>query len=169
MMRRVFSFRVVLAMTLGIFLSPILTSAAEFSFAGPPAFTVTYPDGSKPTEKDSPVQVWAIKTPDEVVVQAAVAPIPEGIGLQEVAEKVYKPGLETYAKAKVTVIANDEIILKDGTKANFTALEWEWQNQATITTVMVSAYKNGKWVYATAHPWMSPWEPMRIVKSLRFK
>lgn len=160
-------------MVSGFLLFPILVSAEEFKYAGPPAFTVTYPEGSTPAEKDAPAQVWAIKTPEEVVVQAAVAPIPEGVGLQEVVDKVYKVGLESYAsawKAKVKVIANDEIILKDGTKANFAALEWMWKDQTTtITTVIVSAYKDGKWVYTTAHPWMSPWESMGIVKSLRFK
>ena len=42
---------VVLALTLGITLVPALTSAAEFSYDGPPAFTVTYPAGSTNEEK----------------------------------------------------------------------------------------------------------------------
>ncbi len=40
-MKIIFPIRVVLAITLGVVLFPILASAAEFKFAGPPAFTVT--------------------------------------------------------------------------------------------------------------------------------
>ena len=48
---------VVLALTLGIILVPALTSAAEFSYDGPPAFTVTYPAGStNDEEKTDPTQ-----------------------------------------------------------------------------------------------------------------
>ena len=85
---------VLLALSMGIAFLPGLSSAAEFSFAGPPAFTVTYPDGSTPNEKTAPEQVWAIKTPSGLVIQASVAPIPEGVELKDAAEKAYKPGLE---------------------------------------------------------------------------
>ena len=161
---------VVLALALGIALVPTLTSAAEFSFDGPPAFTVTYPSGSNPDEKTSPTQVWAIKTGGDCMVSANVVPIPEGIELKDVAEKGYKPGLET-AQGKVRMGDNKEITLGDGTKAYYSEMNWNHvpSGGTPITTMIVSAYKDGKWVYVDAHPWDNYNVPTKIVKSLKFK
>jgi hypothetical protein len=171
MMKTAISLCAVLALTLGIALVPTLTSAAEFSFAGPPAFTVTYPDGSTPTDKDSPEQVWAIKTPAGVTIQAAVAPIPEGVDLKDVAEKAYKPGLEKSQGTEAKMSENKEITLSDGTKAYYSEMDWKHapSGGTLISTMVVSVYKDGKWVYTTGHPWENYNEPMKIVKSLKFK
>jgi len=160
-----------LALTLGIAFLPALSSAEEFSFAGPPAFTVTYPDGSTPDEKTAPEQVWAIKTPSGVVIQASVGPIPEGVALKDVAEKAYKPGLEKSQGAKAKMSENKEITLSDGTKAYYSEMDWIHapSGGTPITTMVVSVYKDGKWVYTAGHPWENYNEPMKIVKSLKFK
>jgi hypothetical protein len=156
--------------TLGIALVPTRTSATEFSFAGPPAFTVTYPKGSTPTDKDSPVQVWAIKTPAGVIVQAAFAPIPEGVELKDAAAKGYLPGLAEAMRTKVKMGVNKEITLSDGTKAYYSEMDWIYNPTITrITTMIVSVYKDGKWVYTTAHPWENYGTLEKIVKSLKFK
>jgi hypothetical protein len=160
---------VVLSMTLAIVLAPTLTWAAEFSYADPPAFTVTYPDGSQPTKTDAPEQVWAIKTPEGVVIQASYTSIPEGVELKDYAEKVYKPGLEAGQKTKAKIKKNEAFDLADGTKGYYSEIEWMWQGSTLITTVMVSAYKGGKLITTTGHPWASPDEPIEIVQSLKFK
>lgn len=170
MKKTAITFCVVLVLTLGIALVPALTSAAEFSFAGPPAFTVTYPNGSTEDEKTGPEQVWAIKTPAGVSIQASVSPIPEGIELKDAAEKGYKPGLEKSQGTTVKMSDNKEITLSDGTKAYYSELSWTHPpTQAAILTVMVSVYKDGKWIFTTGHPWESYNEPIKIVKSLKFK
>jgi hypothetical protein len=160
-----------LALTFGIAFLPTLSSAAEFSFAGPPAFTVTYPDGSTPEEKSAPAQVWAIKTPSGVVIQASVALIPEGVDLKDVAEKAYKPALEQSQGAKAKMSDNKEITLSDGTKAYYSEMDWNHapSGGTLITTMIVSVYKDGKWVYVAAHPWDNYNVAMKIVKSLKFK
>jgi hypothetical protein len=160
----------VLALALGIALVPALSSAAEFSYAGPPAFTVTYPDGA-PTDKDGPDQVWAFKTGAGLVIQASVSPIPEGVELKDVAEKGYLPGLATSQAAKVKMGDNKEITLSDGTKAYYSEMDWNHapSGGTLITTMIVSAYKDGKWVYTTAHPWDNYNAAMKFVKSLKFK
>ncbi len=165
------SFCFVIALISGIVFLPALSSPAEFSFAGPPAFTVTYPDGSIPDEKVAPEQVWAIKTPSGVVIQASVAPIPEGVVVKDVAEKGYKPGLEKSQGAKVKMGENTEITLSDGTKAYYSEMDWNHapSGGTPITTMIVSVYKDGKWVYVTAHPWDNYNVAMKIVKSLKFK
>ncbi len=155
---------------LGIASLPGLSGAAEFSFAGPPAFTFTYPDSATPGEKTAPEQVWAVKTSAGVDIQASVAPIPEGIDLKDVAEKAYKPGLEQALKTAAKMSDNKEIALGDGTKAYYSEISWTHPpTQTAIVTVMVSAYKDGKWIFVTGHPWENFAEPMRIVKSLKFK
>jgi hypothetical protein len=160
---------IVLSMTLGVALFPTLSWAAEFSYPGPPSFTITYPDGSKPNDKVDPGQVWRIKTPEGVDIQAIVGIIPEGIELKDFAEKSFKPGLEASQKTKAKMKSNKEYDLADGTKAYFSQIEWMWQGSTLITTVMVAAYKGGKLVYAAAYPWANPDEPIEVVQSLTFK
>ncbi len=159
----------VLVLTLGIVLGPSLTWAAEYSYAGPPAFTVTYPDGSKVDKPTAPEQIWAIKTPEGVSIQASVSDIPAGIALKDFAEKTYKPGLESTQKTKSKIKKNEEFELSGGMKAYYSELEWMWQGSTMITTVLISAYKDGKVVTVTGHPWGDPDEPTEIVQSLKFK
>jgi hypothetical protein len=161
---------VVLALAFGIAFLPTLSSAAEFTYPGPPAFTVTYPDGSTPDEKTSPEQVWRIKTPAGLIVDAGVAPIPEGIPLKDYAEKSYKPGLEKSQGATAKMSENKEITLSDGTKAYYSEMDWTHPpTQANITTMLVTVYKDGKMVYVDAHPWDNYGVAEKIVKSLKFK
>jgi hypothetical protein len=160
---------VVLGMTLTIALAPTLTWAAEYSYAGPPAFTITYPDGSQPNPKADKGQVWRIKTPEGVDIQAIVGVIPEGIELKDYAEKGFKPGLEASQKTTAKMKSNKEYELADGTKAYYSEIEWMWQGSTLITTVMIAAYKDGKLVYVAAYPWADPDEPIEVVQSLKFK
>ncbi|MBW1711169.1 MAG: hypothetical protein JRG97_16105, partial [Deltaproteobacteria bacterium] len=78
----------------------------------------------------------------------------------------YSKGLAESQKSEVEIIANEEIELDDGTKAYFTEMEWMYQGSTLITTFVVSVYKDGKWVYTSAHPWADLDEPMEFVKSL---
>jgi hypothetical protein len=161
---------VVLALTLGIILVPVLTSAAEFSFAGPPAFTVTYPTGGTEEDKTSPEQVLRVQFPVGFFIDVSVAPIPEGIDLKDYAEKGYKPGLEKDQKATIKMGDNKEISLADGTKAYYSEMTWTHPPTGTpITTMIVSAYKDGKVVFVGAHPYMDYGKYEKIVKSLTFK
>jgi hypothetical protein len=162
---------VVLALALGIILVPVLTSAEEFSFAGPPAFTVTYPGGStNEDEKTDPTQIWRIQYPGGFFADASVAPIPEGIALKDYAEKAYKPGLEKGQGASARMSENKEITLADGTKAYYSEISWTHPPTSTpITTMIVSAYKDGKVVTIGAHPYMDYGKYEKLVKSLKFK
>ncbi len=158
-----------LALTLGIGFLPSLSSGEEFSFAGPPAFTVTYPGGNSKDKKAD--QVLAIITGANLHVEVSVSPIPEGIELKDVAQKAYLPGLAEDQKAKVKMGENKEITLSDGTKAYYSEMDWNHapSGGTLITTMVVSAYKDGKWVYVAAHPWDNYNVAMKIVKSLKFK
>jgi len=160
---------IVLALTLGITLFPALTSAAEFSYAGPPAFTVTYPAGSTDEEKTEPEQVLRIQYPGGFFVDVGVSPIPEGVALKDYAEKSYKPGLEKGQGTTAKMSENKEITLADGTKAYYSEISWTHPPTNTpIVTMIVSAYKDGKLVYVDAHPYMDYGKYEKIVKSLKF-
>jgi len=157
-----------LVLVLGIMALPALSGAAEFHYPGPPAFTITYPDGSTQGKPDSPEQVFAMKDPDGVTIQVSVADIPEGVALKDAGE-AYSKGLAESQKSEVEIITNEEIELEDGTKAYFTEMEWMYQGSTLITTYVVSVYKDGKWVYAAAHPWADLEPSEEFVKSLVMK
>lgn len=161
-----------LLLTSGIALLPTLSLGEEFSFSGPPAFTITYPDGSKPADRTAPDQVWAVKTPTGVDVQAGVNPMPPEFEdyLKEIAGKLYKPGLQKAAGSNVSMSENNEITLADGTKAYYSELKWiALPYKVQITTMLVTACKNGKWVYVAGHAWNSFETIRKVVQSLRFK
>lgn len=150
---------------------PSLSLAAEFSYAGPPAFTVTFPGGSSDAdEKTSPSQVWRIEYPGGFFCDAAVEPIPEGLALKDYPEKGYKPGLEKAVGANSKLSENKEITLADGTKAQYAEFSWTHPPTGTpITTMIVVAYKDGKLVTVGCHPYAEYGKYEKIVKSLKFK
>lgn len=163
------SLGLVLALILGIALVPGLVAAAEYSFAGPPAFTVTYPGGSDKDKTGD--QVWAVITGAGLHIEVSVGPIPAGIELKDYAAKAYLPGLESSQGAKAKMGDNKEITLSDGTKAYYSEMNWNHaQSGGTpITTMLVTAYKDGKYVNVADHPWDNYGVAERIVKSLKFK
>ncbi len=131
---------------------------------------MTYPAGGTEEEKTDPTQVLRIQYPVGLFVDVAVAPIPEGLALKDYAEKGYKPGLEKDQKATIKMGDNKEITLSDGTKAYYSEMTWTHPPTGTpITTMIVSAYKDGKLVIVGAHPYMDFGTYEKIVKSLKFK
>ncbi len=133
-----------------------------------PAFKFEYPNGSRKKATDAPNQIMAMENPAGVVFQAAVADIPEGMKLADVGPKALAVALEKVG-SNVKVISNKGITLKDGTKAYRTDMEWLFQGSFSITTLVVSALKDGKWVSLATHPWQAPNEVASIVESLTFK
>jgi CubicO group peptidase (beta-lactamase class C family) len=142
----------------------------EFSYAQTPKFTINFPKGTTKARTTNPLQVLAAKTPEGVQFQASVGDIPGGIELRDFAEKSYTPGLlaAPFAqKAKVT--ANSGITLSDGTKAYKSEIQWIFKPmKLLIKTQMVAAYKDGKVVSITAHPWSNPEGVWPVIESLRF-
>jgi len=109
-----------------------------------------------------------METPGGVLFNASVADIPEGMTLADVGPKAYVFGLKTVG-SNVKVISNEEISLKDGTKAYRTNIKWLWKGTLQLRTLVVSAFKDGKWVYLAIHPRGSPLQVAYIVESLTFK
>jgi len=139
-----------------------------FVRTAPPAFRFEYPNGSRKTTTIAPNQVMGMETPGGVGFQASVADIPEGMTLADVGPKAYVFGLKTVG-SNVKVISNEEISLKDGTKAYRTNIKWLWKGTLQLRTLVVSAFKDGKWIYLAIHPRGSPLQVAYIVESLTFK
>lgn len=92
------------------------------------------------------------------------------------AEKARKPVLEERQGTKVKISDNKEITLSDGTKIYYSEMDWSHapSGGTHIITMVVSVYKEGKWVYIEGHFFEnSLGEPKsvttKIVKSLKFK
>jgi hypothetical protein len=127
-----------------------------FVRTAPPAFRFEYPNYSRKRTRTAPNQVMAMETPGSVGSQgvpfnASVADIPPGMTLADVGPKAYVSGLKRVG-SNVKVISNEEISLKDGTKAYRTHIKWRWKGTLQLSTLIVSAFKDGKWVYLATHP-----------------
>jgi len=133
-----------------------------------PAFKFEYPNGSRKKATEAPNQIMAMENPAGIVFQASVADVPEGMKIADVGPEAFAVVLENVG-SNVKVISNKEIKLKDGTKAYRTVIEWLFQGSFSLTTMVVSAFKDGKWVFLTAHSWQVPNEVASIVESLTFK
>lgn len=77
-------------------------------------------------------------------------------------------GLLRNLGSDVHVISNKKITLKDGTTAYKTRIHWLFQGSFPLKILAVSAFRDGKWVFLTAHPWKNPNEVAPIVESLAF-
>ena len=132
-----------------------------------PAFTFEYPKGSRKKALDAPGQIMAMETPGGVVFQASVAAIPPGMTLADLGPKALASAFKN-AGSDVHVISNKEIALKDGTRAYRTRINWRFQGSFPLKTLAVSAFRDGKWVFLTAHPWKDPDEVAPVVESLTF-
>jgi CubicO group peptidase (beta-lactamase class C family) len=134
----------------------------------PPNFQFEYPLGSKKAATNAPGQVMRMTTPAGVGFSASVGDIPEGMGLEDFGKNYYAPALQNVS-SNIKIISNKKISLKCGTIAYRTDIEWLWNNSLKITALVVSAYKDGKFVFVAAHPWQYKEEVAPLVESLQLK
>ena len=107
-----------------------------------------------------------MRTPRWVGIQASVADIPKAMTLADIRPKVYLPTFKE-VESNFNVVSNDEITLKDGTKAYRTKIEWLYRDgKSWAITLLVSAFKDGQWVYLTTHPRGDPAEVAWIAEGL---
>jgi TolB-like protein/tetratricopeptide (TPR) repeat protein len=143
----------------------------QYVHEGSPAFIFEYPEGSKNLPLTGPEQVIRMQTPKKVEFYASYIDIPKGMKLKDVGGKVFLPLLKEYGVGtNFDIISNELITLKDGTKAYKTIINWLLKDgRKWITTLVVSAYKEDKYVFLEIHPTGDPEEVAWIVESLRFE
>ena len=139
-----------------------------FKRTTPPNFQLEYPFCSEKSRKSAPGQVLKMTTPTGATFAASVGDIPEGIGLEDFGKNYYAPALQNFG-SNIQVISNNKISLKCGTTAYRTDIEWLWNNSIKITSLVVSAYKDGKFVFVAAHASQNIEEITQIVESLQLK
>jgi CubicO group peptidase (beta-lactamase class C family) len=132
-----------------------------------PKFMFEYPATSKKMRTMSPDQIMRMKTPQDVEFAASVIDIPQGIALEAFGPRFYASALKYYG-AGIEVIANKRMTLKCGTVAYRTDIKWLWNDQLTVTSIVVSTYRNGQCVYLAVHPMSMPERFTWIVESLTF-
>ena len=148
---------------------PQVFENTTYEYKKTPAFSFRFPDDSTKAQLNSPGQVLAGKTPEGVPFGVAVNQVPLGLDLSEVGPDYYAAYLEKNGVGSdIKILKNQEIRLKCGTRAYLTEFDWFFQGNRLITTQLVSAFKENKWVYASVHPLQFPWETTAIVKSLNF-
>ena len=133
-----------------------------------PGFMFEYPPGSKKSAIIAHGQIMRMKTPGDFHFSASIHDIPEGLKLEDFGPDGYAPKLNSVG-SNIRVISNEEIRLKCGTKAYRTDITWLWNNSLPITTLLVSAYRDGKIIFVCAHPWQNHYRVEPIVQSLAFK
>jgi tetratricopeptide (TPR) repeat protein len=145
------------------------TEKERFVHKGEPAFYFDYPKDSKNRPKQLESSVLSMRSPGRVAFDACVDVIPQDIPLSKIGPKHYASILNTLG-SNVEVISNKELILKDGTEAFRTEIKWLYADGKTwLNTVLVSAFKEGKWIYITVHPIGNPADVAWIVESLTFE
>ena len=141
----------------------------------PVAFRFTYPKTSF-KRRTLPHEVMAMQTQAEGAFAAAVADIPEGVGLPEVGPKTFADRLRDLGWT-VELLTNAAITLADGTAAYRTDFTWRRERAFAVRSLLVSAFVDGKWValtYATPLDYHEATlsenlaEGRSIVESLRF-
>ncbi len=129
-------------------LSPAM--AAEFAYDKGPAFSVTYPDVWKASD-DNPSKVLLVtKMADSLpIMNVQATDAPDGVALADVNAKTYKGLLENSQDADAELKETKEITLGCGTPASMSLFGWAYQGWMPLMTRIVSAYKDGKWVYVS--------------------
>ncbi len=139
-----------------------------FTRTASPAFAFTYPFGSRKSGLDYPGQIMRMKTLSDYYFTAFIEDIPMGMALKDFGPGAYARALEKFG-TDIEVTSNREVTLNCGTRAYRTDISWKAADFWPITTLLVSAYKDGKVVCVSAHPWHSPYNALPIVESLKFK
>jgi TolB-like protein/class 3 adenylate cyclase/tetratricopeptide (TPR) repeat protein len=149
---------------------PLLSTAEEYNYKGPPAFTLRYPQGWTEVEYNNPEKVFEVKTLGGVIgFNVFVESIPKDIKLEDVGLKIAVPRLEKELNAKIKVVSNEEIELACGTKAYKTKMELDHPIRGILFQfILLSAFKDNKWVYNMAFTAGDTREIEELVESLRF-
>ena len=135
-----------------------------FKRTASPGFKFEYPLGSQKEAKEYQSQVMRMKTPGDIFFSASVIYIPEGIKLEDFGPKFFAPDFPN-----AQVISNKKITLKCGTSAYRTDMKWLWKNSIQLSSVVVSAFKDGKCIFINTHSGEYRKEITSIVESLEFE
>jgi hypothetical protein len=147
------------ALAVTVALSPSAALAKEFKYAGPPAFTVTYPDDwtQEPANADKTIFLETKKAGALPTMEVGCFPAPAGTTLANVAA-VHKKNITRRFATSVTITSDKPATLKDGTPCNEVILTWMYEGWLNLQSNIVSTIKDGKVIYVTVS--QDPGAPM---------
>jgi hypothetical protein len=128
-------------------LSPSAALAKEFKYAGPPAFTVTYP-GYWTQDSENPNKAL-LRTKQEgslPIMEIQCVDAPAGTTVAN-ASTWLKERYQTVYQTPVTVNSDKQATLKGGIPCNELVITWQYQGFLDLQTNIVSTVKDGKLVY----------------------
>jgi hypothetical protein len=131
-------------------LSPSAALAKEFKYAGPPAFTVTYPD-TWTQQSANPNKEIFLETKQSgalPTMEIGCFNPPAGTTVANLGALHKKRITKIYATI-VTVTSDKPATLKDGTPCNEVILTWMYEGWLNLQTNIVSTIKDGKVVYVS--------------------
>ena len=137
-----------------------------------PALQISYPRGSRKLPTRFKAQFMSMKSPGDTFSGAtffsgSILEIPKDVPLSEVGPKTYVALLTRYVR-NISVVSNNPLTLSDGSKAYLTTLRWSSRGLPNRSAV-VSAFREGKWVFVRASAFGDLVEAKKIVSSLTFK
>ncbi len=124
-----------------------MAQRGEFIRTASPALKIQYPLGSKKNERQDPKQIMAMKTFNGSTFSVSIAPMLNGITLADVDSQYLIPFFRTIG-SDVRLLSTQELSLRDGTKAFKSAISWKSRQGYELTSILVSAQKEGKLITA---------------------
>jgi hypothetical protein len=153
----------VLGVTLA--LSPSAALAKEFKFAGPPAFTVTYP-GTYAQDAENPNKVL-LRTKEAGTLPIMEIQCKDAEGTTTATTTAWlKARYEKTYQTPITITSDKPATLKDGTPCNELVFTWQYQGFLDLQTNIVSLVKDGKLIYVaiSQNKGNAPmWDPGRSI------
>jgi hypothetical protein len=117
----------------------------EFIREASPSFRFKYPKASSKQATRVYGDIMRLKTPKGGAISVKIMGIPMGTKLAEVGPVFIANALKRYG-SNIQVVSNKKIILKDGTVAYRTDINWKLQSSYRLRTMLVSAFKDRKYV-----------------------
>lgn len=147
---------------------PSFVSAAQYVHKEP-FFSVTYPDDYVIQQPSFGVTFKAQRPPWGPTLDISVIDLPLGLKLEDTAN-AWVMGLKTTGIASdIEIVVNEASSLKDGTPAFEAEIEWMFQQTTMVVTLLVSVFKDGKWIYTANHTSGDVDELKKIAYSMTLK
>ena len=145
-----------------------MAKVTKFVYDKGPAFSVTYPSAWKEAAENPNKVLFRTHAPKRIpIMEIGAGDPPAGVALADVNVKFYKGELERTQETDAKIKEEKQVTLADGTPAGMALISWKYQKRFSMLTRILSAYKDGKWVFVAVHD--SYDDNPEVPQSLKFK
>ena len=129
-----------------------MAKVTKFVYDKGPSFSVTYPSVWKEAAENPNKAVFRTHAPNRIpIMEIGVGDPPAGVALADVNVKFYKGELERTQETDAKIKEEKQVTLGDGIPAEMALISWKYNGAFPMVTRIVSAYKDGKWVFVAVH------------------